>query len=1103
MAASFIWKPSTINSWKNGPVFLAPAETDSSKAPVITANGQSYTGKYVNTNEGRHQWVFPSELVNAQDLQVQYGNTQGTIKSGATSFEGAGVDNWQARQKGTLGMANNFDPNQAGAGFGFYPGYQNFPGAATINYNPIKAAPYKFTDPQKFASTYGQFNREQTQLNFDQAQQMAMKTLDTELQALQNYVPAASALKRSETSVDNIFNQAERTKQVNQALPGVNDDLNAQASRARSYASGNLPDSMQNAALELGFRSQSADNAAAGGFGQSSSVARKASDLMSAEKRFQIGQYGEQLTGQNINAKTALNLAPTQYSNAGQQVNVMPSVSASQLSQANLSELNQNTLINPTNALQTTVSQNQFKSNLLQNTNQFNASNNLQAQQFNANAQNQFAMGKFNYDVGYAGSVNAAAQTDLNTQLALTQQGQAQNQANQTASQAQTANTIGAVGSAIGAVVGAAKAAGVFGSSDNSDSSLPLQNIDTNIDGPYQPFTPQAVNPEIPSELSTPLPETNGGIANPLAAEIQPFAQSTGVSSRLLSVASNPDQMIQSANQVSQNAGISTTPQNGFVQNGTNFKGQAVYMDASLADNQSNLPAVQKVTQLQSFLQPLNVPVPSQALDHVASQASNTSLMTSLDKAQASGDAKGFVNTMQTAFNQPTTNNIKAAASGTIDGLGTAYSAYNLYQNWDRMSGAQKSLAVASVGLQGVKATTGTNLGKTEIPGTRIDGAPPLTVGSALNVAALGYNAYELAANWGDINNAQRIKAGAGTVAQAASVGVQTGLLSGTGAVARALPGVNVAFSAYNLSQGLNAVYKGWGKYTGPEGRKAAAFQSLNLNASGLDPVSSVIAFAGMTIGGGGKSQDQKSRDFFRDDIQERGLVDDDYNLTLADGTKANIGIDGNGGKHDVRNPSSLVGADKPTSIHTYDTDYTNDMDFASGMAGNTLTRLLYGGRNKSIDQVGNQIGNALLGSVGYGKDMTPENFNTVMANARGVYSQAGIKSKEDGFALVSQALKEGRLTRADAIGAQQVFNMMYDKNGYDSASKLMSGRMPGVRGMADAPPRSPTVEIEPTVTKAISTIQPFKYTNINLSKDEIRAKNKSLYSSQSQSMVA
>lgn len=323
----------------------------------------------------------------------------------------------------TTGVPGQFAPGQVGQ-YGATPAYIGgmFPSAQTAAFNSIQSAPYKFTDPIKFGKSFGEFSRGEIQKNFTQSQDLALKELGTELEGLKNFTPAASALKRNEISIDNQFNQQQRTQQVNQVLPHAAGDLEAQRGRANSYASGNIPDATQNSAYELGIRSASADRSAAGGFGAASSVSRKASDLMSAAERVNLSKYGDQLLGQNLQQTANLYLAPTEYSNAGAQINVNPSVSASQLIDRNLAQINGLASIPATQALGSQVQQNQFVTGQQQQTNQFNATGQFQASQFNANAQNQFALSQFGYNAGYANSVAGAAQTDINTNFGLQQQ---------------------------------------------------------------------------------------------------------------------------------------------------------------------------------------------------------------------------------------------------------------------------------------------------------------------------------------------------------------------------------------------------------------------------------------------------------------------------------------------------------------------------------------------------------------------------------------------------------------------------------------------------------------------------------------------------------
>lgn len=440
MAQTFIYKPVT----SKGPVFLAPG--GKSNPPTIRLpSGKTITGSYYNTvDEGlgpRSQYTFPREILGLTDFELSYGDQVGKITSGGQSFEGANLASWEARSKGSAGgggYPSGFGPGFAGQ-YGVYPNYLGgqFPSPFLAQYSPIGAAPYTFTDPQEFAKAFGGFNREEITKNFQLAKQFGLEQVATELAGLQGYTPAASALKRGETAIDNLFNQYQREQQVARGLPGVREELAGQTGRAESYARGRIPDEISDRALELGIRSEAADLATFGGFGARSAAGRKVSDLLSAEKRVQLSQYGDQLLTQNIGTRANLFLAPTEYSDAGAQIRVMPEVGAGRAAAQFAGEINQYASIPATTALGSVVGQNQFTTGLEQQTRQFNAGNQLQLSEFNAGTQNQFALTKFGYDVGYAGTVAGAAQTDINTQTGLQQQAMAMEVFKQYLAQAQ------------------------------------------------------------------------------------------------------------------------------------------------------------------------------------------------------------------------------------------------------------------------------------------------------------------------------------------------------------------------------------------------------------------------------------------------------------------------------------------------------------------------------------------------------------------------------------------------------------------------------------------------------------------------------------------
>lgn len=456
---SFIYKPQT----SKGPVFLSsggPAEPPTIKLP----DGTVVTGKRLNTvDEGGGpvtQYVFPPSVLGQKGATLSFGGKTQTLDNSNMSYRGDSIGNLQESSKGAIGdmsgsssgVPGGFGPGNIG--YGSFPGYigNMFPNAQLS-----PTAPYKFTDPMKFGEKFGAFSRKEITKNFDLSKDLALKELSTELDSLKGFVPAAAALKRNETSLDNqfnrtqiaadnTFNQGERTSQVNQVLPNARADLEGQRARANAFASGRVPDSIQDRALELGVRSAAADRASAGGFGASSSVARKASDLLSTSERIALSKYGDNLLSSNISQEANLFLAPTEYSkaelsNAGGQINVMPSVSASQLIDRNIAQINGLASIPATNAFGSEVQQNQFRTNQVQ-----------QNSQYNTTTQNQFALDKFGYQAGYANSVAGAAQTNTNTQIGLDQQAMYQQIMQQYMVQAQNAQQLQSIFSGAGAL---------------------------------------------------------------------------------------------------------------------------------------------------------------------------------------------------------------------------------------------------------------------------------------------------------------------------------------------------------------------------------------------------------------------------------------------------------------------------------------------------------------------------------------------------------------------------------------------------------------------------------------------------------------------------
>jgi hypothetical protein len=348
-----------------------------------------------------------------QNLKISVDGKEFDIPDGGQRYEGSfGGDSGLAPVNKSTG--GGLSPVAAGAGAAPAFLLDQFPGYVPSLFDPAPMLQAAFQDPSAFAEEYGVDAVESIIRNQQEAERLGLRQLETELEGLQNFAPAAAALKRRELSADQEFNQALRTQQIRSTLPGVQRNLEQQTQRAAAYAEGRLPSAIEDEALTVASRSRAADMAAAGGFGTGSPAAMRLSDRLSAEERLQLAQYGDRLIGENAVSRQNLELAPTAYSDAGSQLQVRPEVGAGRATAAYADTLNQRTTLSAGQALEAAIQQTQFNTTLGNNINQFNASTGLQNAQFNT--QNQFAaqLGAFNYLQGYAANLASLQTAQIN-----------------------------------------------------------------------------------------------------------------------------------------------------------------------------------------------------------------------------------------------------------------------------------------------------------------------------------------------------------------------------------------------------------------------------------------------------------------------------------------------------------------------------------------------------------------------------------------------------------------------------------------------------------------------------------------------------------------
>ncbi len=243
--------------------------------------------------------------------------------------------------------------------------------AGTLADRFMTAADYTLLDPADVQNQFGDITRNEMRKNASLSSDLALSAIDTELQGLLNYAPTAANLQRQQVALDNTTNQSERLKMLDMADPNIKGDLTSQRDRATAYAEGRVPDSILDRQLELGIQSSAADKAASGGFGKGSSAAQKAGQLMSAQERVGLSQYGDQLLSSNINQRTSTLVADQQYAKGGSEISAMPSQSAGQIATSIASQANQGN-ITARDALENETQQAQFKAGLQQDANKTN-----------------------------------------------------------------------------------------------------------------------------------------------------------------------------------------------------------------------------------------------------------------------------------------------------------------------------------------------------------------------------------------------------------------------------------------------------------------------------------------------------------------------------------------------------------------------------------------------------------------------------------------------------------------------------------------------------------------------------------------------------------
>jgi len=217
---------------------------------------------------------------------------------------------------------------------------------------------------------------------------------------------------------------------------------------------------------------------------------------------------------------------------------------------------------------------------------------------------------------------------------------------------------------------------------------------------------------------------------------------------------------------------------------------------------------------------------------------------------------------------------------------------------------------------------------------------------------------------------------GGGTAAGGAA-GAST--LGAIGSVA--LPVAAAALAINNAWEtGMKDIVRGKGN------REDWINQGFNLTFGGLPNIAARM-IGGRSIGAmmtSGKSMPQKIRDDFRGHLKEAGVADDDYMVTLADGTKFNIGLDG---KTKYQNVGENI--DGKSERNAWDVDFTNPLAEFAVEKLDPMIKGIYGGDNPDAK-------------------VFPSQFTGMLVNA----ATSNAQSEEDVIANIESMLGESKFAK-------------------------------------------------------------------------------------------
>lgn len=458
---------------------------------------------------------------------------------------------------------------------------------------------------------------------------------------------------------------------------------------------------------------------------------------------------------------------------------------------------------------------------------------------------------------------------------------------------------------------------------------------------------------------------------------------------------------------------------------GVSRTGKAVFVGTNLANSDNTDAGAGFIHILAMFVAPFNVlsKKDKESIERGARIASNRTLLRDLDIANANQNAGKFGSII-----------IKAVGSVTSHAL-AATTAYKLYDHWGVMSPAQKSIAIAAMGIQLHKTDEGGAVCDSRI----IKGKDQeFKVSDALKMVQNGKNPYPLVLNWSQIYRLAKVYIDKPSLESLMDFAISHNLL-GSGITDSASPKVTKA--SIENEGGKPAPQYGVGAVVMPKDKMApqgyadaVQLESSKISVPRANANSAAGALMGSLVGtkaGINGMSTESVATYSKWNKADRKAVDKG-----ADGGSALVG--------------ALTGLKKSNKFmygamlaflarYTHeDIDEKNASQYLASLSGIALARIVSGRASKEADSDGIKLAKAVNAN-------NPADFAKLQVQTRALYANFGVNSKSDAYQLSNQAYAEGRINDSDLVAMHQVYDLIYNVDAFGELEQLLEGREKGL----------------------------------------------------------